>query len=465
MAGVTRTHRPVIDRELCQQCSVCLRACPAELLAEMRQEQDTVRGHVYRNTDLLQTEVVPPCTGACPLGQTARDYIDLLAAGRVREALLTIRQDNPLPGVCGYVCHHPCERACLRGSWDDPVTIRELKRYASHYEMDHREEIVGALMDQKQPSKGRKVVIVGAGPAGLACASEIVMQGYEVNLVDALPQPGGMLRVGVPPFRLPRNVLDHDVSVVQSLGVNFVNGISLDNEQTLHSWIRKGTEAVVLTLGTHQGLPLDIPGEGADGYVSCLHFLRSVNTGDRVQLSGNVWVIGGGYAAIDAARTALRVGSEKVTIAYRRSQAEMPAGPEEVQAALQEGVQIQYLLAPKSIVVRRGKIEALELLKMELGAVDATGRKRPIPVEGSESVEAADWVIAAIGQRPALPFLTRKSISPQGTIDLDDTGQIRGYEGVFAGGDVVTGPSTVVEAMASGKAAAWRVISYLEQQG
>jgi NADPH-dependent glutamate synthase beta subunit-like oxidoreductase len=203
MAIEGRTHKPVIDRDLCQVCSVCIRACPAELFPELRHDEDTARGYVYTHTDLAVREIVPPCVGSCPLGQQVREYV----------------QDNPLPGVCGYVCHHPCEQACVRGSWDDPVSIRELKRYAIHYEIDYQEEIVEVLKGRKKPAQGKKVSIVGAGPAGLACAFELVMQGYPITVMDALAQPGGMLVGAIPPFRLPRYVIDHDVGIIRSLGV------------------------------------------------------------------------------------------------------------------------------------------------------------------------------------------------------------------------------------------------------
>ncbi len=209
MAVFGRTHRPVVDRGLCQRCSVCVKACPAEVFPELRSEGDTVRGYVYTNTDLLRREVLPPCEDACPISQQVRKYVQLLQAGNVEEAMFVIRRDNPLPGVCGYVCHHPCERTCVRGSWDEPVSIRELKRYAVHYELEHRDEIIEMLRQHKQPSKGRKVVIVGAGPAGLACGSELVMHGYSVTIMDALDTPGGMLVGGIPPFRLPRFVIEH----------------------------------------------------------------------------------------------------------------------------------------------------------------------------------------------------------------------------------------------------------------
>ena len=444
---------------------MCIRACPAELLPELRSDEDTTRGYVYTNTDLGTREVFPPCVGACPIGQQVRDYVQLLAAGKVKEALLVVRQDNPLPGVCGYVCHHPCEQACIRGSWDNPVSIRELKRYAVHYEMDHRGDIVKVLGERKQAPRGKKVVIVGAGPAGLACAFELVMHGYGVTVMDALAQPGGMLVGGIPSFRLPRHVIDHDVGIIRSLGVEFISSVRIGEELSLEEVRRDGAGAVVLATGTWKDLTLGVPGEGSQGCIKCLDFLGALNAGQAVKLSGTVLVVGGGNAALDAARSALRVGPEQVTVVYRRSREEMPASQEEIESALEEGVRLRYLVAPNRVVHEGGRLKGLELVRMELGDLDESGRRRPVPVEGSEFIEAGDYVIPAIGQRSEPFFLKEESISEQGLIRCDENGQVTGCEGVFAAGDAVSGPSTVVEAMASGKAAARQVMNYLDSLG
>ena len=444
---------------------MCIRACPAELLPELRSDEDTTRGYVYTNTDLGTREVFPPCVGACPIGQQVRDYVQLLAAGKVKEALLVVRQDNPLPGVCGYVCHHPCEQACIRGSWDNPVSIRELKRYAVHYEMDHRGDIVKVLGERKQAPRGKKVVIVGAGPAGLACAFELVMHGYGVTVMDALAQPGGMLVGGIPSFRLPRHVIDHDVGIIRSLGVEFISSVRIGEELSLEEVRRDGAGAVVLATGTWKDLTLGVPGEGSQGCIKCLDFLGALNAGQAVKLSGTVLVVGGGNAALDAARSALRVGPEQVTVVYRRSREEMPASQEEIESALEEGVRLRYLVAPNRVVHEGGRLKGLELVRMELGDLDESGRRRPVPVEGSEFIEAGDYVIPAIGQSSEPFFLKEKSISEHGMIRCDENGQVTGCEGLFAAGDAVSGPSTVVEAMASGKAAARQVMNYLDSLG
>ena len=462
MAVVGRTHRPAVNKQLCQQCNVCARACPAEFLPELSFDQDTTRGYVYTNTDLMRIEILPPCEGACPIGQQVREYAQLLSAGKLKEAMLVIRQDNPLPGVCGYVCHHPCEQACIRGSWDDPVSIRELKRYAVHYEINHSEEILKVLKERKKSSRWKKVVIVGAGPAGLACGFELVMQGYKVRIMDALEQPGGMLVGGIPPFRLPRSVIKHDVDIIRSLGVEFESPVRIGQNISLQDIRQNAADAVVLATGAWKDLKLRVPGEGATGCLECMDFLSRVNAGQEVKLAGMVLVFGGGNAAIDTARSALRLGPEQVTVVYRRSWEEMTASPEEVEDAVREGVVIRYLESPTRIVVDGGSVQGVELVRMELCDLDETGRRRPIPIDGSAFIEKADMIIPAIGQCPELSFLEETAISEQGTVCCDEAEMVQGYEGVFAAGDAINGPSTVVEAIASGKAVAWQVMNYLE---
>jgi len=462
MAVEGRTHRPVVDTELCQGCGVCLRACPAECFYELRSDTDTTRGYVYTNTDIERKEGLPPCVDACPISQEVRDYVKLMEKGQFKEALMLIRRDNALPGVCGYVCHHPCEQACVRGSWDDPVAIRELKRYAVHYEMEHYSEIVDALLERKQPSRGKKVTIVGAGPAGLTCAFELALHGYAVTVMDALAEPGGMLVAGIPAFRLPRYVIEHDIGIIRSLGVEFISSVCIGQEVPLSELMQNSAHAVVLATGTWKDLTLDVPGEGANGYFQCLDFLGRVNAGRLRKVAGTVLVIGGGNAAFDTARSALRLGADQVIIAYRRSRDEMPAAYEEIYAAEQEGVKILYLVAPVSIRVERGKVTDVNLVRMKLGSPDASGRRKPLAIKGSEFTEKADIVVPALGQRPDLSFLEVKDHVEGDTIFCDSSGRVPGYEYLFAAGDAVTGPSTVVEAMGSGKAVARRVMDYLE---
>jgi len=458
MTVLGRTHRPVVNHELCQSCGVCLRRCPGEFSTDFRRDEGTVRGYLYRRTDLGRLEELPPCSAACPLGQRVRDYVGLIQKGRPMEALLTVLEDNPLPGVLGHVCHRPCEKACLRGSWDEPVGIRELKRYLAAYGSEHRGEVLEALKGRKASSNGWKVAIVGAGPAGLGCAFELLVAGCKVTVYDALPQPGGMLRVGIPTFRLPEEVVDRDVELLLELGMEFRGGVRLGKDIRLDE-LRRESDAVVLALGAWRDRRLGIPGEDAEGCFGCLEFLQGVREGRIRRLEGRVLVVGGGNAAVDSARTALRLGAEEVVILYRRRAEDMPADPEEVEAARREGVKVMPLVIPRGVLVEGGKVKGLELQRTSLGEPDASGRPRPVALEGTEFVEEGSALIVAIGQEADLRFFGGDG----GRLELDERGQVCGYEGVFAAGDLVTGPSTVVEALASGQKVAKEVMGWLRR--
>jgi len=462
--GVVRTHRPVVDKNLCRRCGVCVGACPARVDPDFGRDVKTVRGSVYYSLFPADEKILPPCTGACPLGQKVRDYVSLLHKGAVKEALLAIRQDNPLPGICAFVCHHPCETACVRGALDEPVSIRELKRYAVQRETRHREEILSFLESRKAPTTGKRVVVIGAGPAGLACAHDLLLGGCDVEVLDALDRPGGMAAGGIPQFRLPRGVIEHDAGMIQALGAVFTLGVRVGKDLAFNE-VQAKADAVVVAVGAWKDMPLGIPGEGLPGVEPCLDFLGRVNLMKHENLTGRVLVIGGGNAAVDAARSALRAGAEDVAIVYRRGREDMPADPAEVVAALCEGVSLRTLEAPVRVLSERGEVRGLELVKTRLTSRDESGRRRPEAVEGSVFFSEADRLITAVGQRPEAGFLGAPALSPVGTVSCDASGRARGYENVFAAGDAVSGPSTVVEAAASGRRAAGLVLRYLQEAG
>ncbi len=459
MSGPVRTHRPVLNRALCEQCVLCLGACPENFLYGLRYNGIEGEGAAAPRAFLDPAR----CVLACPLNQQVRDYIRLLGRGQAKEATLLIRRDNPLPGVCAYICHHPCQPACTRAERGPAVAIRDLKRRAIEYEMEHRDEIVGMLLERREGGMDRSVSIVGAGPAGLACASELAMKGCRVTVFDALPEPGGMLSAAIPVFRLPRHVLRHDIAMLAALGVEFVCSCRIGRETGIEELQAGGADAVVLATGAWSDRLPGIPGEDAPGFYACLDFLKAANEG-QIELGGVAVVIGGGNAAVDAARTALRVGAVRAVIAYRRGREEMPALSEEIEAALREGVKISHLVSPLRVIAEAGRIRGVELQKMALGKKDNSGRRRPVAVPGSIVVQEADTVIMAIGQRPDLSFIDRKAITRKNTIRCAQSGLVSPYSAVFAAGDAVTGPSTVVQAMASGKAAAAKVISRLEKE-
>ncbi len=437
-----RTHIPVVDHARCQSCGVCLRQCPAEFSPGFRTDPATIRGYVYTYTGLPRAQQLPPCTAACPLGQDVREYVGLVHEGRYLQALLVVFRDNPLPGVLGAVCHRPCERACLKGAWNRAVAIRELKRFLAQWAATRHEEVVEALSKRKSPPAGRRVGIVGAGPAGLGCAYELLMGGCEVVVHDRLEKPGGMLRVGIPGFRLPQELLEGDIRVLEGLGMEFRGGVSLGEELDLEH-LREEFDAVVLALGTWRDRRLGVEGEGARGCMGCLEFLKAVRGGQINQVDVPVAVVGGGNAAVDAARTALRLGAGEVAILYRRRREDMPADPEEVAQAEKEGVKILELVVPQGVVEERGGVEGIKLVRARAGAVDATGRPRPEPVAGSEFVHKAKMVVVAVGQEVEGPVPEE----PEG--------------GVFMAGDMVSGPSTVAQAVASGRAVAREVLEWL----
>lgn len=455
-----RTHKPVLNSDLCQTCSICTRECPGDILSDFRYESHTMREYVYNNTNLMLYETLPPCLEACPLGQKVMEYTSLLAANKIKDALLVIREDNPLPSICGYVCHHPCENACVRGSWDDPVSIRDLKLFATRYEIDNRDEVLKILKNMQQPPNGLKVNILGSGPAGLACAYELSMNGFKVKIIDALPQPGGMLIGGIPSFRLPRETIFHDVGMIKDLGVKIQNNIRIGRDISFDD-IVKNANSVVIATGAWQDLDLRLPGEDLKGIEKCMDFLTGINIHKGSKPKGRILVIGGGNAAIDAARSALRMGADNVTILYRRTKQEMPADHLEIEAAIREGVQIRFLIAPKKILIEDGNVVGLEMGKMKLLAVNGEKREEPVPIDGESFCLESDLVITAIGQRPELSFLDKQAITSEGMIDCNSTGMVQGYKGIFAAGDTLIGPSTVVQAISSGKSTALKVRNHL----
>ena len=398
--------------------------------------------------------LMPPCQAACPLHMEIREYIDLIAQGKVMEALHVIRDGNPFPSICAYVCTHPCEENCRRVQVDNPLAIRALKRFAVEFGGDR-------MIDLEAETKyDDKVAIVGSGPAGLGCAYYLRKLGYPVTIFEAYLELGGMLRVGIPKYRLPRQVLDNEIQRLVQIGVEIRTNTRVVSLDLLSDMEYK---AVFLTIGAHQSLRLGIDGEDSPGVIDGATLLREVNLGLKPALGSRIAVVGGGNVAIDAARTAVRLGTTKVTILYRRSREEMPADPEEVEQSLQENIDIRYLVSPTSISRTDGHLQ-VSCVKMELGEPDASGRRRPIPIEGSEFTEEFDSLITAIGQSPQVPDTFKLRIGRGSTIQVDPITLTTTRVGVFAGGDAVTGPATVTEALATGRKAAFRIHDYLQHK-
>ena len=455
-----RTHHPVIQSERCHTCDICLKGCPAQLIPEYREEKKSLRGTLYRGkiqeSKSNDTVSLPPCQEACPIHQDAKGYVALIAREKFSEALELIREVNPLPAVCGFICHHPCEEACLREGVDDPISLRLLKRFVAEYERKSK--------SKKRRSKKRrreKVLVIGSGPAGLTAANDLSLLGFEVTLFEALPVLGGMLVVGIPEFRLPRDILEMEIDGIRELGVDMrtLHPFHLDGNRK--AFQKLGFQAAFLSTGAHRSSKLNIPGEGLRGVFHGVEFLRDIHLGKGPKIGKRVALIGGGNVAIDAARSAIRLGAETVTVYYRRAKKEMPAIPEEVDEAIREGVRILFLSSPVKIIGRGEKAAALECIRMRLAEPDEGGRRKPFPIEGSTYRVAADTIIAAIGQRVDRKSLMGFDVNRDGTVRVDPKTGETSMKGVFAGGDVVTGPGWAIDAIAAGKKGAEAIARYL----
>ena len=383
----------------------------------------------------------------------------MVKVGKYKEALEIIMEDLPLPGVLGRICPHGCEDACRRCDVDQPVAIRDLKRLAAD-KFDCREVELECA-----PAREEKVAIIGSGPAGLSCAYHLARKGILSTIYESLPEPGGMLRVGIPAHRLPREILDQEIEVITNLGVEMKTNTALGKDVAVDDLLSNGYKAVYLALGAHKGIELGIPGEKANGVRQGVDFLKEVNLSGKADVGKKVAIIGGGNVAIDVARAAVRLGAGEVSIIYRRTRNEMPAWEEEIQAAEDEGTQITYLSAPQEVLTRDGKVVGLRCIRMELSEPDSSGRKRPIPVPGSEYDIEIDQLIPAIGQRPdlsAIEDVTDLTFSRWGTTDVDSVTFATEREGVFAGGDLQTGPWVAIGAIGAGKEAAESILRYIE---
>jgi NADH-quinone oxidoreductase subunit F len=436
---------------------------PNPVLSTIRYFRNEYEDHIRRKhckAATCEALVYAPCEHVCPVNVDAVGYISLIAQRRYEDALHLERQRNPLAGICGRACTHPCETHCRRGDVDEPIAISALKRFVADYGMKRR---VKTVVSKETPKK-KKVAIVGSGPAGLNAGYHLARKGYPVTIFEALPVVGGMMSVGIPEYRLPRNVIEFDVDFIRSVGVEVKTNAALGSQFTLEDLRRDGYEAVFLATGDQEGIRLGVPGEELDGVLEGVSFLRALNLKEKVAVGDRVVVIGGGNVAIDAARSSLRLGARKVSLVYRRTKVEMPAIPEEIEDAIREGIEFIFLAAPKAALGGNGKVQALECLCMELGDFDASGRRRPISKEGSEFTIEADTIIPAIGQRPSVAYLSSDDgiqVGKGQTIQVDPVTLATTRAGVFAGGDVVTGAATIVEALGQGEEAAVSMDGYL----
>ncbi|MEW6265777.1 MAG: FAD-dependent oxidoreductase [Thermodesulfobacteriota bacterium] len=452
--------KPLLDNWVvpCQHCSDpgCVAACPEAAIAKdpetgvVRIDRDKCTGCQFTAEISAEDKMKPaPCTYYCPAGLNAQGYVQLVKQGRYEEAIKLILQRVPLPGVLGRVCPHPCEDNCRRAQVDEAVSIRELKRVAAD-NVNFEKLPLPEIKEREE-----KVAVIGSGPAGLTAAYYLRLLGYRVTMFEAQSGLGGMLRMGIPDYRLPADVLDREINYILRHGIEVRTGVCFGRDVTLPGLIKDGFKAVFLGLGLQKGLKLNIPGEEAEGVRDALKFLKGINLSPKVDVGRTIVVVGGGSVAVDAARAARRLGCPKVTIVYRRSDKEMPAHAEEVKGAREEGIEFLFLASPLEVALKNGKVVGLKCIKNKLGPPDESGRPRPEPVAGSEFVINCDSVIPAIGQALDAPWLT-----PELNIELTGQGFCRVNQGmqtsnpiVFAGGDLVSGPATVIEAVAQARLA------------
>ncbi len=452
-----------IDLAKCNACGACAEVCPVTMPSTF-DEGLGVRHAAYRHFP----QAIPsafaikkldraPCTLTCPAEINVQGYVQLIKMGKYEEAVKLIMERLPLPGVLGRVCPHPCEDKCRRKELDEAVAICSLKRFAAD-QVD-----LSTFTPPPVEARPEKVAIIGSGPAGLACAYHLVLKGYRPTIFEALDKPGGMLRVGIPDYRLPKDVLDREIDNILRLGVELKTNTALGKDFTLDELFDQGYKTVFLGLGCHVGKPLGILNEDADGVIQGVEFLRKKNLGQPLTVGQRLAVIGGGNVAIDVACTARRLGSE-VTIVYRRSREEMPAFHHEIEQAICEGVEIVYLAAPLKVVIGGdGKVIGMLCQKMELGEPDASGRRKPVPIPGAEFELPVDMVVPAIGQEAALGALADWGIKTTkwATIEVDEMTYQTSRPGVFAAGDVHTGPWIAIEAVGGGIEAAVSIDRYI----
>ena len=428
---------------------------------EVRTNSDAIREARRWAIELLLSDhyadCVAPCANRCPAGVDIPRYVRAVRDGRYRDAVEVIRETNPLPSVCGRVCPHTCELSCDRGVVDEPIAINQLKRIATEMAPP------GAAPIPAAEASERRVAVVGGGPAGLSAAWFLNRAGHDATVFDARREPGGMLRYGIPDYRLPPDVLKQDLDVLREAGIGFVGESRLGRDISVSGLFADGYDAVFLALGAWRGRALGVPGEEADGVFGGVPFLVQVAEGELTELTGAVAVVGGGNTAVDAARTAVRLGASEVRLVYRRTRDQMPAHGHEVEAAVAEGVQLQCLVSPLEVMTSGGRVSGVRLQRMELGPPDASGRPRPVPIPGAEEVVPTDMLITAIGELPDSSSLVDESrvLTGKGGPLVDAATAATSASGVFAGGDFISGPSTAIEAIAAGRRAADSIDAWL----
>jgi NADPH-dependent glutamate synthase beta subunit-like oxidoreductase len=463
---------PLFKPLFCHHCedAPCALACPEDaIIKDPRTEVVLLDGEKCNGCNAVlgksgaEKQETSPCKVECPAHIDVQGYINLAVKGEFQEALQLIKLASPFPSICGRVCHHPCESKCIRDQIDEPVAIHSIERFLADLDLNTGKRYVPEIKDKK----GDKVAIVGSGPAGLTCAYYLAQEGYKATIFEKAPVVGGMLTTGIPSYRLPREIVEAEIQLIRDMGVLMKTGMEVGKDITLDKLRKEGFKAFFLAIGAQECLGLGVEGEDLEGVHSGLDYLRQVNLGNPVRLGKNVAVIGGGNVALDAARSARRLGCENAFIIYRRSLEEIPSRPEEIAECQEEGISINTLTQPVRFIGKNGQVKALECIKVQLTELDESGRRSPEPLPGSEFTIEVDAVITALGQESDWACLTPEcvcTLTEWGTLNVDALTLQSDDPDIFAGGDAVRGPQSVIEAIADGRQAAISIDRYLSGQ-
>jgi len=446
----------------CHHCKEpdCALACPEDAITKdpqtgvvLHDKEKCTGCNAVPNKSGAEKQQTSPCKAQCPAHIDVQGYVNLAAKGKFEEALALIKKSSPFPSICGRVCHHPCETQCSRGDIDQSVGIHGIERFIADLDLKADKRYMPRIKDKKED----KVAVVGSGPAGLTCAYYLAIKGYRVSVFEKAAKPGGMLTTGIPSYRLPADIVEAEIQHIRDMGVTIKTSVEIGTDLTVAQLRQEGYKAIFVAVGTQECVQLGIEGEDLQGVYPALEYLGQVNRGEEVSLGKNVAVIGGGNAAMDAVRSARRLGTKNAFIIYRRGPEEMPANAEEIEECREEGIPIKTLTQPVRFIGKNGKVTAVECIKMKLGEPDQSGRRAPEPVTGSEFTIEIDNAISALGQEADWSCLTDEcacTLSDWGTMNVDPLTLQSDDPDIFAGGDAVRGPQSIIEAIADGKQAA-----------
>ncbi|HHW71102.1 MAG TPA: NADH-quinone oxidoreductase subunit NuoF [Clostridiales bacterium] len=455
-----RLSEDIMDTALCGLGQTA----PNPVLNTIRYFRDEYEKHIndkYCNASVCDPLFIAPCQNACPADVDVPQYIEFIQRGMYFEAVKSIRKKNPFPSVCGRVCTHPCESRCRRAQLDEAIAIRSLKRFAADYELQNAEAFYFDMEEGEKSKNGKKIAVIGGGPAGLTAAYYLAIWGYDVTIFETSDKPGGMLNYAIPPYRLPNEVLNKEIDIILKAGINLVTEIKVGQDIMLNE-IRENFDAVFMGIGTQQPVRLQIEGEDAKGVIPALEYLYEINQGRTPETGEKVIVVGGGSTAFDAARSTVRLGAKEVCILYRRSKWDMPALPEEKEHAAEEGIKIYDYIAPVEIIVNQeGRMEGVRCIRMAKGEFDNTARRKPVPIEGSEFIMDANTLLIAIGAQGEVEGFDEIETTKWKTFKVNPETLETSLDGVFAGGDCIHGPDTVIQSIADGRKAALNIDKYL----